>query len=42
MNYSEEMLRLRTQQVIALQNKVQELTAKVEVAQKQLETYVND
>ena len=42
MNYSEEMLRLRTQQVIALQNKVQELTAKVEVTQKQLETYVND
>jgi len=42
MTYLEDLLRLRDQQIKALQDKITELEAKMEVTLKQLETYVNN
>ncbi len=42
MTYLEDLLRLREQQIDALQQKIDELDAKLEVTQKKLNDYVTD
>jgi len=42
MTYLEDLLRLREQQIDALQQKIDEVDAKLEVTQKKLNDYVTD